>query len=311
MINDRITHAVIEATSRCNFKCPFCAGRYLSSGDMSLDKYKMVLSQLPNLKYLYLSGEGEGFLNQHFFRMALIAKEKGILLFHVTNGSLLNQKRINQIMEIGFEEINISTETLKADRFWRIRGGDWRQIKLNIKELASRRGQIKKPVIRINFNVLKSSFYEIEDVIELSQDLEIELPNLFWLQNKDDYRQFYPAELEKEILSLKERQTVLEYIHKYSAPSVFWGSLYNSNRHKPCPFLNSFIWVSQDGKIAPCCYIKRYDQLDMGNAFDDNGIITALTKPIINELDIGLRNNIASCFCTNCTVIELHRWKDK
>ena len=68
-----ITHAVIEPTSRCNFRCGFCAGRHMEQGDMDLHNFISVLNQLPKLKYLYLSGEGEGLLNRSFIKMAEIA----------------------------------------------------------------------------------------------------------------------------------------------------------------------------------------------------------------------------------------------
>lgn len=300
-----VTHAVIEATSRCNYHCSFCAGRHMPQGDLDLRTYTSLLSQLPKLKHLYLSGEGEALLHPHFFDMASIAQAKEIYLYHVTNGSLLDERICAKIIETGFQEINVSTETVDAVLFRRIRGGDWSRILKNISRLVKERGSLSFPIIRFNFNALQSTLDQIPGIIELSREIGIEAPNIFSLQSKVDYTKNYPPEIQKEILTPRQRKELVMAVRSMPAPAQFWNTLYTSGGSAPCPFIRKFIWVSHNRTISPCCYIKDLSGR-WGEVTVEGGVDAALKSTELQHLESELDLRRIPLECKGCSVFEFH-----
>lgn len=300
-----VTHAVIEVTSRCNYHCSFCAGRHMPQGDMDLRTYSSVLFQLPSLKHLYLSGEGEALLHPHFFKMASTARARGINLYHVTNGSLLSERICSKLIETGFREINISTETVDAGLFRRIRGGDWSQILKNTECLVKARGNLSLPIIRFNFNAFQSTLDQIPGIIELSMAIGIEAPNIFSLQSKVDYARNYPPAIQTEILLPTQRIELVRAVRSSPAPAHFWNTLYTDGDSAPCPFLKRFIWVSHNKAIAPCCYIK-----DLSGRWGDvrvkYGVDAALKSQELQHLESELNHRRVPQECIGCSVFEFH-----
>lgn len=307
MLYTHITHAVIEATSRCNFTCGFCAGRHMPQGDLPISSISRILSQLPKLQHVYLSGEGEGFLNPHFFEMAQMIKSRSITLYHVTNGSLLTMQRIREVLRIGFAEINISTETLNKELFHRLRGGDLSKIIDNIRSLSAARGQTKYPIIRLNFNALKSTLHEVKEVERFSMKLGIERPNIFSLQKKNTYSRYYSDDLKSEILTETQYDVLMNYVLANPAPAQFWNTLYSAGSDSPCPFLGRFIWVAHDGYMAPCCYIKEINLFGMGNALHKGGIEAGFSSAAFMSLDHDIRSGELPLTCEGCTVFKVNR----
>lgn len=304
-----VTHAVIEATSRCNFRCSFCAGRHMPQADMDLRTYSFVLSQIPNLKHLYLSGEGEALLHPHFFEMASMARARGVNLYHVTNGSLLSERICTKLLETGFREINISTETVDAGLFRRIRGGDWSRVLQNIARLVKARGSRSLPTIRFNFNAFQSTLDQIPEIIELSKAIGIEPPNIFSLQSKVDYAKNYPPEIQAEVLIPTQRMELVRTVRSAPAPARFWNTLYTDGGSAPCPFLRRFIWVSHNRAIAPCCYIKDVSGR-WGDATVEGGVDAALESEKLQHLESELKHRRVPLECIGCSVFEFHADKE-
>jgi len=300
-----VTHAVIEVTSRCNYHCSFCAGRHIHQGDMDLRMYSFVLSQIPNLKHLYLSGEGEALLHPNFFEMASMARDRSVNLYHVTNGSLLSERICAKLIETGFREINISTETVDPGSYSRIRGGDWAQVMKNTVCLVKTRGNRSLPIIRFNFNAFQSTLNQIPKIIELSKAIGIETPNIFSLQSKIDYAINYPPDIYVEILNPSQRTELVRAVRSAPAPALFWNTLYTDGSSAPCPFLRRFVWVSHNNTIAPCCYIKDLSGR-WGDVTAEGGINAALKSLELQNLESELNRQRMPQECIGCSVFEFH-----
>ena len=95
----RVRLLQIEPTTRCNYTCGFCVGRHLDQNDLSLDTFRHTLDLLPDLERLEIHGEGEPLMHPDFFEMARLARERGIRLSTITNGSLFSAERIDRILE--------------------------------------------------------------------------------------------------------------------------------------------------------------------------------------------------------------------
>src|SRR5437868_464777 len=79
----RLSHirfAQIEPTTRCNFTCGFCAGRYMPQRDLTWDDFQTFLAAHPALRHVELQGEGEPLLHPLFFDMVAACRARGILI---------------------------------------------------------------------------------------------------------------------------------------------------------------------------------------------------------------------------------------
>ena len=87
---------VIEITSRCNAKCPYCARTQygMRNNDMDLKMYKTLLMDAMQcgIKRLRLYMWGEPTLHRDYIIYAAIAKEMGFHITTSTNGMVLSNQ---------------------------------------------------------------------------------------------------------------------------------------------------------------------------------------------------------------------------
>lgn len=112
----------IELTGRCNFNCAFCASGYKlrEKGDMDWDFYCQLLRNLrtagvEEVGMFYL---GESTILPWLDKAIKEAKDVGFpYVFLTTNGSLLNEKKIEKYMEAGLDSLKFSLNYADADQF--------------------------------------------------------------------------------------------------------------------------------------------------------------------------------------------------
>ena len=125
----------IEATSRCNYRCPTCSHRQEQGGGQHLgtDDFRTILDRLPwQPQRVILSGIGEPLLNPEFCSMADILAERGTRCELYTNGSLLTPAVWPKILSrTNIDVIRISCDGAQAKTFESLRVGGhfdaWRQ----------------------------------------------------------------------------------------------------------------------------------------------------------------------------------------
>ena len=123
----KVVFAQVEPTTRCNFICGFCSGRQMDQSDFAAEDFTRLLDSFPDLEHIELQGEGEPLLHKGFFEMARQARERGIRLSMITNGSLLSEERVAAILEVGIEALYVSIESPDEAKFQDIRGGSFSQ----------------------------------------------------------------------------------------------------------------------------------------------------------------------------------------
>lgn len=149
----------IDPTNACNFKCAFCptsdpallkqVGRDVSM--MSMDLYKKIIRELKAfpepLKLLSLYKDGEPLLHKNFVEMVRLANEAGVAerIWTKTNGSLLNPKLNQELVDAGLHTINISVEATSAEGYKKIAKVDidYDRFRENLADLHARRGAMR------------------------------------------------------------------------------------------------------------------------------------------------------------------------
>src|SRR6266705_2825517 len=127
----------IEPTSRCNELCRQCPRTLLSreeDRDLTYDEFRAIVDQFPVLDRVVLHGLGEPLLNKDLPKMIRYLKRRGTYVLFNSNGTLLNEKRGQALIDAGLDEYRLSMDGANREMYARIRGVDafdkiWRNMR--------------------------------------------------------------------------------------------------------------------------------------------------------------------------------------
>ena len=119
----------IETSTACNAGCVFCPWPTddftRKKKIMSLDDYKFYVDKLKDemgdkINEITVSGFGEAFLDKTLLDKIRYAKERGYGIHVLTNGSLLDERMIDEMYEIGILDLRFSLHTTNPDSYSQI-----------------------------------------------------------------------------------------------------------------------------------------------------------------------------------------------
>lgn len=118
----------LDITHRCNLKCLCC--RWHSplfdslrdktiSPDLDVDVFSQLCDDLQALgtRELYFVGTGEPLIHRRIIDLVRIAKDKGFKLVLYTNGLLLDETIIQQLMDLKLDVLRVSLWATSAEKF--------------------------------------------------------------------------------------------------------------------------------------------------------------------------------------------------
>lgn len=150
-----------EISTVCNYECIMCARDKLRRKKeiMPTDKFRYYLDKIigesDQYQVLSFPGLGEPLLDPEFKEKAIIARDRGLKLLLLTNGSKLSVQLFKELADIGFESIRVSFYGFNFTTYNKVHGlsnGNYFQmIKENLTEICS----IKKDAkILMTYNVI-------------------------------------------------------------------------------------------------------------------------------------------------------------
>ena len=125
-LRPRPTIMHLEITYRCNCRCTFCdrwkIGPRLAKKELSLKELLNLVMQAKKLgiKALAFSG-GEPFIRPETIRLSEFAKRMGMFTLVNTNGTLINERNVKEIVR-NFDQIIISIDSLNPKIHDKLRG---------------------------------------------------------------------------------------------------------------------------------------------------------------------------------------------
>lgn len=275
----------IEPASRCNFKCIHCPtglGLNESLGIMDEKIFDQIIEKIKDYRFriIVLYHGGEPFLNKNFVQMVKRLRPFTEKMKTVTNGSLLNDSLIEQILESEIDMIEFSLDGTSPEENDKIRvGSNFARISENIKKLI---------ITRNNRNLVKPQVF-ISNA-QIPKDLE-------QINRKAAAPQFLQD-------AFKDVHDHLTYKVTYS---LIWPGMPIKGRTvKPesnfCDHIINTFTIRWNGDVVPCCY-DLVNMMVMGNVLNED-----LESIWNNEKYQQLRNDIANFnppdLCKDCLVLS-------
>lgn len=181
----------LSLTAACNYACTYCVpdGKRLLAADEELDAEQMIqavklLMDTAGIDKLRITG-GEPLLSPKFEQILPAVMQMGLEDVSVTTNGQLLPRKSSLVIDSGLRRINISLDTLDADKFRGIaRSGDLATVLLGIEQMLDAGIKVKINMVPMrhknNDQILPLLAYCLEKGIELRF---IELMNMGHLQD--------------------------------------------------------------------------------------------------------------------------------
>ena len=264
-INYTPMHLFIEPSSFCNLDCIMCNRDTIikNPANLKFETLKKIIESIKPMKVSF-SGFGEPLINPEFIEMVKYLKNNKISVNTTTNGILIKEEKISDLISSGIDLISISMDASTDDTYSTIRTKDvFNKVVKNVKLLVEgkRASGKNKPYIRICFVIQKNNSHEISDFIKLASNLNVDIVyfqilditaredklNLIGeIQGYDDLKQkiLDGLKLAEELKVKTNLPFVLREYHKIKT---------NEHLKKKCivPWYSAY--VDATGNVMPCC----------------------------------------------------------
>ncbi|MGD9225299.1 MAG: radical SAM/SPASM domain-containing protein, partial [Desulfobacterales bacterium] len=172
----------VESAIACNLKCVMCPWREIAKkatdrGIMAPEIWKAIRPYLPQVQSLDFTGGGEPLLQPRLAEWIADAAKAGCETGFLSNGLLLKEEKLKEILDAGIDWICISMDGATAETYNKIRvGSDFDQVCDNVANIARlRAGNIPKTMI--NFVLMDINAHQMEEMVQLAARLGVDQLN--------------------------------------------------------------------------------------------------------------------------------------
>jgi radical SAM protein with 4Fe4S-binding SPASM domain len=287
-------HLKIEMTTQCNLTCRFCGRTYdiqvgSSTTDslsrhqqhLSLDAFRKILEQIPDLLSLDIQGTGEPLLHPQFPEILSLCTSKNIAVEFFTNAILLNTAMSERILNASVQRITFSIDAATPKLFaWIRRGARLEQISRNIAHFISLRHTSGRPFphTRVMMVLSAVNLDEISGVLDLCRGwgidemvvTRINVPGPEWAQLEPEEDSLWQAVETTEHLAC---QYGIQFTIEIPSDARMLSSGDVSTQDKPLP---RCLWpwyaanILVDGSVTPCAFIAYSPDMNMGNICNES-----------------------------------------
>ncbi len=109
----------IEPTTGCNLNCKMCFRHTWFDEpicDLSLEHFRRVIASMPaSVETIFFGGMGEPLFHREICDMVRIAADTGAEVELLTNGTLLTEKMVHNLIDAGLSRLWVSIDDLESD----------------------------------------------------------------------------------------------------------------------------------------------------------------------------------------------------
>ena len=281
--------AQIEPIGRCNLACKMCTvnDRGDEVAQLSLERFRALLDQMPGLAELHLQGLGEPMLHPGFFDMIEIAVQRGIRVSANTNLTLLTPERARRCISSGLASLSVSLDGATAPVYEAIRRkASFAKVIRNLGRLVDARDEAGSALeVRGVMVLMRSNLDELPALLRLlhahrvtellvqrlSSDLgQPDLPARYIpIRQYVDVAELAPADLAHaatvfaEARALAGELGISLHLPRLAQPAAPAAAA------PRCRWPWDQLYVTAAGELLPCCMVATADRATFGNVFDD------------------------------------------
>ncbi len=279
----------LEVTNRCNLLCETCPRTFETlepPADMSWELFTRIVDQVPNIARVVLHGVGEPMLVKDLPRMVKYLKDRGSYVLFNTNGTLLQPKKFQQIIDTGLDELRVSLDAADRKSYAQIRGKDFfNRIVRDVGKFVAYQQQIgaANPRVSLWLTGLKETVEQLPAFVRLAATLgikEVHLQRLVFDEigygmAREESSLFESTQAEEKA-AIEEAQAIgatLGVALDASGATEPGLSLKRQSDVQPwatCRRPWSLMYFTANGRALPCCIapfsVRGYSNYTLGDA---------------------------------------------
>ena len=279
----------LEVTNRCNLLCETCPRTFEeleSPADMSWELFTRIVDQVPNVARVVLHGVGEPMLVKALPRMVRYLKDRGTYVLFNTNGTLLQPKKFQELIDTGLDELRVSLDAADRKSYAAIRGKDFfPRIVRDVGKFVAYQQQMGMGTPRVSLWLtgLKETVDQLPDFVRLAASMgvrEVHLQRLVFddlgfgrARSEHSLFEQTRANEQAQIEAAKAIGIELGVTLDASGATEPGLSLKRADGDKPwstCRRPWSLMYFTAHGRALPCCIApfsaRGYDNYTLGDA---------------------------------------------
>jgi len=320
---NKIGRIHIEVTNICNFNCNFCPANLSKRKKISMELsfFKKIIDEIAEAKitkFIDFHVLGEPLLYPKIFDAIKYAKHKGFNTNINTNGSLLDQKTVKNLIKSGLDTLRISIVSTR-EKDYLPRGSktnyhDYFQRILTAIKLINESSSHMKIILQV-WDTSDIRYFAADKDIringkkgEFKDSLFVLVKDILSVLSKEDHFEKIRTNLNKmNFNSVKNIWTNIWIDDKVAiVVSKFfdWGNSFTKKRVYLtkigyCKYGNDSLGILSNGNVVICC-IDYDGRVCLGN-LHSRSLVSILTSKRTQEIRDGLKKSILlHPYCQRC-----------
>ena len=312
----------LEVTNRCNLLCETCPRTFEElepPADMSWDLFTRIVDQVPNIERVVLHGVGEPMLVKNLPRMVRYLKERGTYVLFNTNGTLMQPKRFQQIIETGLDELRVSLDAADRETYARIRGKDFfDRIVRDVGKFIAHQQEVgaSTPRVSLWLTGMKETIDQLPAFVRLAAQMgvkEVHLQRLVF-----DESGYGMARSQSSLFESTRADEMVAIVEAQAVGSAMGVTLDASGATEPglslkrqsdaqpwstCRRPWSLMYFTAHGRALPCCIapfsVRGYSHYTLGDATQQT-LREIWNSPAYRAFRTSLLSDTPPAPCQNC-----------
>ena len=301
----------VETTTACNLKCRICEHTYWDEPNvhMTLEQFKYIVEQFPDLKWIGMTGIGEAWCNPEFGDMLRYIKGRGVYVELYDSFYYTDDDKARLQVELGIEKVFVSLDGATPETYNSIRvGSDFNKVLDNVKRLDKWKRRLNSyfPELCFHFIVTQDNIHELVTYLEMIKDSGIDCHMVQYTRMLHDFPEV------KDLFVEVTPEQIEEVTKRGQELGIMVGWNATVPKKKP-PIKQCLAWwmpfIFVDGTVINCCAMNEQNdrewqrETSLGNIFETSFREIWKGRNYKHMLDLLGKNKIP-INCERCSIYE-------
>ena len=311
----------LEVTNRCNLLCETCPRTFEElepPADMSWELFTRIVDQVPDVARVVMHGVGEPMLVKNLPDMIRYLKARGTYVLFNTNGTLMQPRRFQELIDTGLDELRVSLDAADRESYAKVRGKDFfNRIVRDVGKFIAFQKQTGATTPRVSLWLtgLKETVEQLPAFVRLAAAMgvtEVHLQRLVF--DEQGYgmatpeHSLFESTLAAEHEAIKAAQAIgaaLGVTLDASGATEPGLSLKQHDQHAwaTCRRPWSLMYFTAHGRALPCCIapfsVRGYSNYTLGDATQQE-LREIWNSPAYRDFRSSLLSEAPPAPCKNC-----------